>query len=98
MPSGACVIKYEGARGVVVEDEVPRRRRAPGNETIGSRARRCHPEAGRAVLRDRLVRVEQKGYRKPKPLTFEDYARTWFEQGEKSARVEAEDDHRLPER
>ena len=85
MPSGACVIRYEGARGVTWKVKY---RDADGRqvkETVGSERDGFDRKQAEAVLRDRLVRVEQKGYRRPKPTTFEDYARTWFEQGEKTA-------------
>ena len=35
----------------------------------------------RAELRERLVRVDRKGYRRPRALSFADYADAWFEEG-----------------
>jgi len=37
-----------------------------------------------AELRERLVRVERKSYRRPKALTFEQYAETWYAEGQYS--------------
>src|SRR5947208_899956 len=34
-------------------------------------------------LRDRLVRVERKGYRRPKPITFGEYADGWIEESKR---------------
>jgi hypothetical protein len=75
MPSGACVIRYEGARGVTWKVKY---RDADGRqvkETVGAEREGVDRKQAEVVLRDRLVRVEQKGYRRPKPTTSEDYAR-----------------------
>ena len=39
-----------------------------------------------AELRERLVRVERKAYRRPKPITFGEYADTWLEEGKRRRR------------
>src|SRR4051794_40116497 len=85
MPSGACVIKYEGVRGVVWKVKYRDADGVQVKETIGRESDGVTRKQAEAVLRDRLVRVEQKGYVKPKALTFSDYARTWFAQSEQSA-------------
>lgn len=51
-------------------------------ETVGAEREGVTRKTAEAELRDRLVKVERKGWRKPAPLTFGDYAQTWFEQGE----------------
>lgn len=85
MPSGACVIRYEGARGVVWRIKYRDADGVQVKETIGRESDGTTRKQAEAALRGRLVRVEQKGYRKPKPLTFGDYACGWFEQGERTA-------------
>src|SRR5204863_6787424 len=35
-----------------------------------------------AELRERLVKVERRGWKRPRPLTFAEYADTWFAEGE----------------
>ena len=85
MPSGACVIKYEGVRGVVWKIKYRDADWVQVKETIGREAEGTTRKQAEAALRGRLVRVEQTGYRRPKPVTFEDYSRTWSEQGQKSA-------------
>jgi hypothetical protein len=52
-----------------------------------ARRPRAEPEGwtrkkAEAELRERLVRVERKGFRRPKPLTFAEYADLWFSEGE----------------
>lgn len=85
MPSGACVINYEGARGVVWKVKYRDAGGVQVKETIGRESEGVTRKQGEVALRDRLVRVEQKGYVKPKPRTFGDYAQTWFEHGEQTA-------------
>src|SRR5262249_15368681 len=36
-----------------------------------------------AELRERLVRVERKHYRRPKPLTFGEWSKSWLEEGQR---------------
>jgi integrase len=50
-------------------------------ETIGSERDGVTEKQAQAELRERLVRVEQKGYRRPRALTFAAYADQWFEEG-----------------
>jgi integrase len=81
MPSGAAVIRYEGARGVVWRIKW---RDATGQqvmETIGAERDGVTRKQAEAELRERLVRVERKGYRKPHPLTFGDYGDRWLADG-----------------
>src|SRR5439155_27374630 len=60
-----------------------------GPTRTGSRCKRpsapsamaSHGSRG-AELRERLVRVERKGYRRPKRITFGEYAKTWYQEGQ----------------
>lgn len=82
MPSGACVLRYEGARGVSWRIKY---RDADGKqvmETVGRESDGVTRKTAEAELRERLVRVERRGYRRPAPLTFGEYAETWFASGE----------------
>jgi integrase len=81
VPSGACVLRYEGARGVVWRIKY---RDADGKqvmETLGPEREGWTHRKAEAELRERLVRVERKSYRRPAPLTFGEYADTWFAEG-----------------
>jgi integrase len=83
MPSGACVLRYQGARGVVWRVKY---RDASGKqvmETLGPEQEGWNRRKAEAELRERLVRVERKGYRRPAPLTFAEYAERWFSEGER---------------
>ena len=52
-------------------------------ETVGAERDGWTKAKAEAELRERLVRVERKGYRRPERMTFGPYARTWLEQAEK---------------
>jgi integrase len=83
MPSG-CVIEYRGKRGLVFRAKY---RDADGKqvmETVGAERDGITRKMAEAELRERLVRVERKGYRRPRALTFGEYAETWFEAGKRS--------------
>jgi hypothetical protein len=76
MPSGACVLRYEGARGVVWRVKY---RDATGKqvmETIGREADGVTRESAEIELRDRLTRVGKGHWRRPAPLTFA--SETWY--------------------
>src|SRR3954470_11330242 len=81
MPSGAGVIEYAGKRGKVFRIKY---RDAGGEqvmETIGADRDGVTRKHAEAELRERLVRVERKGYRKPKPVKFAEFADRWFDEG-----------------
>jgi site-specific recombinase XerD len=81
MPSGS-VIRYDGARGVVWRVKY---RDAAGKqvmETVGREAEGFTRKQAESELRERLVRVERKGYKRPAPLTFTDWSETWFREGQ----------------
>ena len=65
-------MKYVDADGVQVK------------ETVGAKRDGVTRKVAEAELRERLGRVERKGYRRPRPLTFGEYAETWFEAGKRS--------------
>jgi len=50
-------------------------------ETLGPEREGWDRRKAEAELRERLVRVERKAYRRPKPTTFRSYRETWFEEG-----------------
>jgi integrase len=75
------VIAYRGKRGTVWRIKY---RDADGRqvqETVGAERDGMTEKKAHAELRERLVRVERRGYRKPRRLLFSAYADTWFEEG-----------------
>jgi integrase len=81
MPSGAAVIRYAGARGVVWRVKYLDAAGKQVMETLGPEREGWTRTKANAELRERLVRVERKGYRRPDRLTFGEYATTWFSEG-----------------
>lgn len=78
MPSGACVIRYEGPRGVVWKIKF---RDADGRQvkrTVGREADGVTRKDAEAAARTAVVQVESKGWRKPPPLTFKQASADWF--------------------
>jgi integrase len=82
MPSGAAVVVYDGKRGRVFRLKYVDASGRQVMETLGPEREGWTRKKAEAELRERLVRVERKGYRRPGPLTFRDYAETWFAEGE----------------
>lgn len=82
MPSGACVLRYEGARGVVWRVKYADADGKQTMETLGPEREGWNRRKAEAELRERLVKVERRGWRRPRPLTFAEYADTWFTEGE----------------
>src|SRR3954447_5818460 len=94
MPSGAGVIEYRGKRGVVWRIKYADATGRQVMETLGPERDGWTRKKAEAELRERLVRGERGGWRgglvrggrgggpKPAPLTFEQYAGTWFAEGE----------------
>ncbi len=74
MPRGACVIRYEGARGVTWKVKYADADGRQVKETIGARGGRRHPQAGRGGASGAARRVERRGWRKPAPITFGEYS------------------------
>lgn len=83
MPEGACVVRYEGKRGVVWRIKY---RDAAGKqvmETLGPQREGWTERKAEGELRERLVRVDRRGWRRPAPLTFSEYAETWYAEAQK---------------
>jgi integrase len=81
MPSGAAVIRYEGKRGVVWRIKYADADGRQVMETLGPERKGWTEKKAEAELCERLVRVEKRGWRRPAPLTFAEYAGTWFSEG-----------------
>ena len=82
MPRGACVLRYEGARGVVWRVKYADAGGRQVKETVGCEKDGVTRKLAEATLRDRLVKVENRGWRKPAPTTFAEYAERWLARGE----------------
>lgn len=78
MPSGAAVIRYEGARGVTWRIKYRDASGQQVKETLGRAAAGWTRRKAEAELRARLVAVEKEGYRKPTPTTFGTVADEWL--------------------
>jgi integrase len=81
MPSGACVVRYDGKRGIVWRIKYADADGRQVMETLGPAREGWTEKKAEAELRERLVRVERKGWRRPAPLPFSEYTETWFEEG-----------------
>jgi integrase len=82
MASGS-VIEYDGKRGKVFRIKYADASGRQVMETVGREADGWTRRKAEAELRDRLVKVERRGWRKPAPLSFAVYAARWFAEGEK---------------
>ena len=85
MPSGT-VIRYDGKRGTVWRVKYADADGRQVMETLGPEREGWTRRKAEAELREQLVRVERKGYRRPQPVLFRDYADRWFEDGPKRRR------------
>jgi integrase len=77
---GASVYRYAGKRGTVYRIKY---RDASGREvmeTVGAERDGLTEKQAREILADRLSDVRRKGLRRPRAVTFRDYAELWFEQ------------------
>lgn len=81
MPSGAGVVEYRGKRGVVYRVKYTDAAGRQVMETLGPEREGWTRKKAEAELRERLVRVDRGGYRRPGPLTFADYADEWVKAG-----------------
>lgn len=81
MPTGAAVVRYDGKRGTVWRIKYADATGKQVMETVGPEREGWDRRKAEAELRERLVRVERGGYRRPGPLTFGDHAETWFREG-----------------
>jgi integrase len=82
MPDGSGVVRYEGKRGVVWRIKWKDATGKQVMETVGKESDGWNRKKAEAELRERLVKVERHGYRRPQPPKFKDYASGWFEAGE----------------
>jgi integrase len=80
---GAGVIRYAGKRGVVWRIKYVDAEGTQVQETLGPESEGWTRKKAKAELRERMVKVEKKGWRKPSPLTFDEYADTWLEEGKR---------------
>jgi integrase len=72
------VIEYNGKRGKVFRIKYADADGRQVMETVGAARDGVTRKKAKAELRERLVRVERKAWRKPAPLTFNEYAEQWF--------------------
>lgn len=80
---GAAVIEYQGKRGKTFRIKY---RDASGEqvmETVGAERDGWTRRKAEAELRDRLSDVRRKAYVRPKQLTFDDWAATWYAEGKR---------------
>jgi integrase len=80
MASG-CVVTYQGRRGRVFRIKFTDEEGRQHMETVGPALAGWTRRKAEKVLRDRLSDVERGKWRKPKPVTFADFAQTWLEEG-----------------
>jgi integrase len=78
MPAGSAVIRYAGTRGVVWRIKYADADGKQTMETVGSERDGVTRKKAEAELRERLVKVDKGGWRKPAPLTFETAIAEWF--------------------
>jgi integrase/recombinase XerD len=81
MPRGTAVIPYDGKRGRVWRIKYVDASGRQVMETVGAERDGVTEKKARELLQERLVDVRRKAYRRPRPLTFAEYRRTWLEQG-----------------
>jgi len=77
MPFGACVIKYEGKRGVVWYVKYRDAAGRQVKERLGHASEGWNRRKATAELRARLTAVEKEGLRRMEPTTLETFAREW---------------------
>jgi integrase len=80
MPSGACLVRYAGKRGVTWRIKYADAAGRQVMETLGREADGWTERRAEAELRERLVRVERQRYRRPPPLTFAAFAERWVDE------------------
>jgi integrase len=80
MPSGACVIRYAGKRGVVWKVKYVDASGRQVKETLGRASDGWTRRRAESELRHRLSDVERNGYRRPEPVTLASFAKAWLEE------------------
>jgi integrase len=79
MPSGACVLRYDGKRGTTWSIKFVDASGRQTRELLGPASEGWTRRKAEAALRARLTDVAREGYRKPSPVTFETFARDWLD-------------------
>ena len=79
MASGAAVVEYRGRRGLVYRIKYIDADGRQIMETVGGERDGWTRKKAEAELRERLVRVDKKGWRRPRRLPFRSYAEDWME-------------------
>lgn len=87
--ANGSVVEYQGKRGVVFRIKYRDGDGKQVMETVGAARDGVTRKIAEGELRARVVDVERKGWRKPAPLTFAEYAARWFEEGEAKRRWSA---------
>ena len=87
MASG-CIVVYRGKRGDVYRMKFTGADGRQRMETIGPARSKTNPAGltrrqAEQALQARVVAVREKRWRPASPVTFEEYARTWLDQGER---------------
>jgi hypothetical protein len=77
--SNACVLKYDGKRGVVWRIKFRDAAGRQVRETLGRADEGWTKRKGEAALRARLTDVAREGYVKPETVSFETFARGWLD-------------------
>lgn len=77
----AAVVVRRGKRGTTFNIKYADASGRQVWERLGTDREGWTERKARAELRERQVRVERRGWRKPAPLTFAAYAETWFAEG-----------------
>ena len=79
--ANGSLVKYEGKRGITWRIKYTDADGRQCMETVGRASEGWTKRKAEAELRERLVRVEKKHWRKPAPLTFGEYSATWYAEG-----------------
>jgi integrase len=79
VPSGACVLRYDGSRGTTYSIKYVDAGGRQVRERLGKASEGWTRRKAESVLRRRLVDVERDSYRKPDPVSFESFAREWLD-------------------
>src|SRR5215216_5139383 len=79
MRRGACVVRYQGKRGVTWRIKWADADGRQVQETLGSETDGWNERKAKAELENRLTDVRRESLRRAKPVTFETFARRWLE-------------------
>src|SRR5207248_3298020 len=78
MPSGACVLRYDGKRGTVWRVKYRDATGRQVKETLGPAGDGWNRRKAEKELRARLTDVEREGRRKIDPVVFKTFAAEWL--------------------